>query len=419
MDLQVLNLTLLYVEDDADTRKSLSELFKNKVSKLFVAEDGVEALKIFKENSIHCIISDFQMPRMNGNELCREVKKHNPQVDFILLTAYNDSDLLINAIDAGVDKFLKKPIQAEELFSTLSKISIKYADKFKLEKSTICLQEAEKIALLSYWSININNRIIEFSSEAYRLFGLDPNTPAKYIDFANIAIEEDRERFIEIFEQRVFQEANINEVIVIKTSLGRQIYLHIVTRKWVSSVCGDKHIVGIFQDVTSYETKKNELIIENLSDPILKISNKKHIIVELERLVKLSKRYDYTIGVIFFDIDNFKAINEKYGHIVADDLLVELSELIKKDIRESDLFGRWGGDEFVLISGYSSAESTILLAEKISKKINSNLWKCKINLTISMGLSFYEESDDSYSLLERADSKMLEAKHSGKNRYHY
>jgi len=420
MDSDILNLTLLYVEDDADTRKSLSQLFENKVRKLFVAKDGAEALKIFKENNIHLIISDYQMPNMNGNELCSMVKQINPQITFVLLTAYTNTNLLIDAIDTGVDKFLQKPIQAKKLFNILNDIERKILNTFEFEKSNVCLQEAEKIALLSYWDVNLNTQEIEFSLEACELFDFKTQEKNKcYMDFANIVIKEDREKFIDIFINRVFHDEVIDEIIAITNSSGNILYLHIIAKRWESSICGNKHVVGIFQDVTTYEHQKQRLIKENLSDPMLKISNKKNIILELEKLIKLSKRYGHSIGVIFFDIDDFKAINEEHGHLVADDLLFELSQLIQNNIRQSDVFGRWGGDEFILLIGYSSPDSTIELAQKISNRINNFNWKCKVNLTISMGLAFYEQHDDAYKLLNRADKKMLEAKHSGKNRYNY
>ena len=77
MNTQLLNITLLYVEDDEDTRVALSEVFKKKVKKLYVAKDGVEALELFKQHNIHIVISDLMMPEMDGNELCSEIKKLN------------------------------------------------------------------------------------------------------------------------------------------------------------------------------------------------------------------------------------------------------------------------------------------------------------------------------------------------------
>ncbi|MEA2091391.1 MAG: response regulator, partial [Campylobacterota bacterium] len=151
MSFKSLDLTLLYVEDDDNARMRLTEVFKHKVENLYVAKDAIEALELFKKHYIHFIISDFQMPNMNGNELCSAIKKINPSVCFVLLTAYNDSNLLINAIDVGVDKFLQKPVNAKKLFNVIDAIYEKIMNKFQLEKSRVCLQEAEKIALLSYW----------------------------------------------------------------------------------------------------------------------------------------------------------------------------------------------------------------------------------------------------------------------------
>jgi diguanylate cyclase (GGDEF)-like protein len=397
LDKDFLNtLTILYVEDDADTRKSLTELFQNKVNKLYVAKDGDEALEIFKQHTIHFIISDYRMPNMNGTELCAKVKELNFHTCFVLLTAYNDTGLLIDAIDSGVDKFIQKPVDSEKLFNTMSAIEIKIMNKFKLEKSTICLQEAEHIALLSYWEVNIN-----------------------YKDILSIVSTEDKVKFIEIFEIRVFQDDKIDEIITINKTNDEKIYIHIIAKRWTSSACGGKHVVGMFQDVSHYELQKIKLIKESQLDTLLNIRNKKYILLELEYLIDSSRRYGHPIGVIFFDIDDFKAINDKYGHLIADDILIELSNLIKCDIRKSDLFGRWGGDEFVIITGHSSQHATIELAQKVTNKTIEHKWLYDISLTVSMGLSFYEDGDDINTLLHRADLKMLEAKKDGKNRYSY
>jgi len=421
MNSRVLNLTMLYVEDDADTRKSLTALFQNKVKKLYVAKDGAEALEIFKKHKIHFIISDHRMPKMSGTELCARVKELNSYVSFVLLTAYNDTNLLIQAIDSGVDKFIQKPVNAKQLFGTMHEIEEKIMSRFQLEKSTVCLQEAERIALLSYWDVNLTTREIHFSQEALELFGItnEVESATLYSELAKSVYEKDREKFIKIFEKRVFEEDKLDEVIGMKNSDGVKVYIHIIAKRWESSACGNKHVVGMFQDVSHYELQKQLLIKESRLDPMLPILNKKHIFLELEKLIKSSKRYGHALGVIFFDIDNFKAVNDNHGHLIGDDLLLELSCVIKNEIRQSDLFGRWGGDEFVIVTGYSSPDSTIELARKINENIQKYKWTLNIHLSVSMGLAFYQIGDDVNSLLQRADEKMLEAKCNGKARYNY
>ncbi len=416
MNARKLKLTLLYVEDDKDTRIQLSEVFKQKVETLYVAKDGLEALEIFKKKHIHLIISDFLMPRMNGNELCGAIKKIQPLTTFVLFSAFNNSQILIDAIDVGVDKFLQKPISATKLFNILEEIEEQVINKFRLEKATVCLREAEKIALLSYWDVNLHTNTITFSNEAKELFNLS----GKAVDYTAFSLkvkENDRTTFLKVFEQKVFEDEKIDEIVVINNVNNKKIYIHIVAKRWESSVCGTKHVIGLFQDVSHYEEQKISLIKESQSDPMLKIYNKKFLTVELDNLIKSSKRYGHPIGVLFFDIDNFKHINETHGHLVADEILQELSSMIENDIRQSDTFGRWGGDEFVVITGYSSPDSTLFLGNKLLEKVNTHPWCYDIKVTISMGISFYEVGDDVESLLDRADKKMLEAKSQGKNRY--
>jgi len=412
-----LNITLLYVEDEEQTRERLTEVFEHKVKKLYVAKDGEEALELFKKHHIHLIISDYRMPKMNGNELCMNVKELNPLVSFILLTAFNDSTLLIEAIDSGVDKFLQKPVNAKKLFNVLDEINKRVTDKFELEKSMVCLQEAEKIALLSYWSVNLHSKQINFSKEAKELFHISDTDFKDYKTFASKVKNTDKIRFLDIFERRVFEDEKIDEVVIINNQNSKDTYIHIITKRWTSSACGTNHVIGLFQDVTHFEVEKIRLLKENQLDPVLKIANKKYLANELNILINSSKRYGHNIGVLFFDIDDFKDINERYGHLKADDVLIELSNMISSRIRQSDIFGRWGGDEFVILASQSSPTSTMNLGDKIIKMINNHNWVHDIDVTISMGISFYEFNDDVQSLLDRADMKMLEAKKCGKNKY--
>ncbi|MEA1956280.1 MAG: diguanylate cyclase [Campylobacterota bacterium] len=410
-----LNLTMLYVEDEADTRERLSEVFKHKVQTLYVAKDGKEALELFKKHQINFIVSDFNMPNMNGIELCNAVKKINRHIFFTLLTAFDDFELLTNAIDAHVDKFLKKPVNAKKLFQTLDNIYEKIENEFQLERSTVCLQEAEKIANLAYWDVNLSKKEIHFSKEVYELFNL--KEPLNHIELSKIIVDDYKDKFLDIFNTKIFTEENIDEIISICDKNSQLKYFKVTAKRWKSSICGKWHLIGIFQDITHFELQRLELLKESQSDPMLKISNKKRISSQLEDLIKSSKRYGHPIGVIFFDIDNFKGINDKYGHLAADCILVQLAQLIQKNIRQSDFFGRWGGDEFIIINSHTNPDAVITLTNKILEKIKEFNWEKNINLTISAGLSFYEAGDNVKSLIHRADLKMIDAKNSGKNRY--
>ncbi|RLA84050.1 MAG: hypothetical protein DRG78_02510 [Epsilonproteobacteria bacterium] len=115
------NFTILYVEDEKELQDILSSLFNGLFKKLIVASNGQEGLDMFTQNQaeIDLIITDINMPKMNGLDMCKNIRKVDSSIPIIITTAYNDNDFLHQAIDLGVDKFISKPINMEHLFKTI------------------------------------------------------------------------------------------------------------------------------------------------------------------------------------------------------------------------------------------------------------------------------------------------------------
>ena len=120
------------------------------------------------------------------------------------------------------------------------------------------------------------------------------------------------------------------------------------------------------------------------------------------------------------DIDDFKKVNDTYGHDVGDMVLIKLAETIKNDIRKEDLFIRYGGEEFLIILPNSNIENTYIVAEKIKKHIEDitlEIGHKHLKFTISLGISEIREGDSSiFDAIKRADINLYEAKRNGKNR---
>jgi diguanylate cyclase (GGDEF)-like protein len=121
--------------------------------------------------------------------------------------------------------------------------------------------------------------------------------------------------------------------------------------------------------------------------------------------------------VLLIDIDYFKSINDEHGHLVGDDILKELSRLIDQQIRESDLFGRWGGEEFIIVASESSVTDAESLAEKLVNLVAQHDFGLPRPVTISIGLSMSLPEDTSVSIVQRADRALYKAKNSGKNQF--
>jgi polar amino acid transport system substrate-binding protein len=174
---------------------------------------------------------------------------------------------------------------------------------------------------------------------------------------------------------------------------------------------------GIYAYFNIQNQKKLEEQLLELSekDGLTKIYNRRKIDEILEEEIKVAKRYNEDLSLIFFDIDHFKKINDTYGHKVGDEVLIELTQLIKKNIRESDFFGRWGGEEFMIVFPHTDLNSAVLLAEKLRKIIEYSKIG-GVRVTCSFGVTEIVKYDTIETCSSRVDKLLYISKESGRNR---
>ncbi|MBS3809266.1 MAG: GGDEF domain-containing protein [Desulfobacterales bacterium] len=122
------------------------------------------------------------------------------------------------------------------------------------------------------------------------------------------------------------------------------------------------------------------------------------------------------LAVIMFDIDEFKAVNDFYGHDTGDQVLQEIAEVATKNMREADILIRWGGEEFLVVAPDTDMESAAVLAERLRKTIAGNKFSGPGKITASFGIAQYQKGDRRDSLIDRADRYMYLAKQKGRNR---
>ncbi len=162
--------------------------------------------------------------------------------------------------------------------------------------------------------------------------------------------------------------------------------------------------------------KELEYITEH--DLLTDIKNRRTYEKELEKQIHLSKRYEENhFGLIMFDIDHFKEINDNYGHQVGDKILKVLCSNISNHLRENDTFARWGGEEFVILCPYTNIEQLEHIAKNLQEVIKNIDFSPVPNLTISLGLTVYKKDDSEVSIQKRVDSVLYEAKRNGRNQY--
>ncbi|MDK9735948.1 transporter substrate-binding domain-containing protein [Vibrio sp. D404a] len=168
------------------------------------------------------------------------------------------------------------------------------------------------------------------------------------------------------------------------------------------------------------ELKKanKELQLISYTDSLTGISNRRMLDRSLVTELNRCKRYGGTVGLILFDIDHFKQVNDTYGHQVGDEFLMELANIVNKCLRRVDIFGRWGGEEFLAILPQTDIKTSCAKAEMIRCLIESTIFEKVGHRTSSFGVSILSENITVYEALEKADRALYYAKEQGRNQVH-
>lgn len=155
---------------------------------------------------------------------------------------------------------------------------------------------------------------------------------------------------------------------------------------------------------------------QSITDSLTNICNRSSFNDHLDEELGRASRYAIPLSLVIIDIDHFKEINDSLGHLKGDTVLVELTELIQANIRQTDIFARWGGEEFVLLVPESGSEATRNLAEKLCKLVAGHSFSIEHQVTCSFGITAYIPGDQASTFLDRADQALYVAKQSGRNR---
>jgi diguanylate cyclase (GGDEF)-like protein len=171
-----------------------------------------------------------------------------------------------------------------------------------------------------------------------------------------------------------------------------------------------------FKLIENDEKMQEEIKRLSEEDYLTKLYNRRKIHEIIETEIKRSRRYNSAFAVLLLDIDDFKMINDTFGHNAGDKVLIQFSSIIGQTVRESDIAGRWGGEEFLVICPETTTEGAISLAEKIRYNIENYTFEEAGNITASIGVAGAQHGDNVKSLIFRADEALYSSKKAGKNR---
>jgi diguanylate cyclase (GGDEF)-like protein len=217
-----------------------------------------------------------------------------------------------------------------------------------------------------------------------------------------------------IFSNKLFLEENI----VSRTYLLRNYAIGIILLTICLTIFALLLIGKVFdRSINRLALIRKEDALKFISDidPLTNISNRRSILTSIENAISNFDEYGTKFCLIMFNLDNFKNINDTYGHLFGDKILKKITSTISNEIRKYDTLGRYGGDEFLLLLPSTKISSGVEVAERIRKKIEGMNWEYEIAITVSCGIVEVKERDSLNCLLKRIDSFIYMAKKNGKN----
>ena len=392
------------------------KLISNKLSKPFNIEETLknEFLNIFTSSIKTKFIYSFEKKHSNKYLLSNSIA----QIPIALATKdkvnYISDLSSLKSISIGVLKDL-------DLISTLKKDypEINFIEITSIEDGMRKIKENKLFALID------NLYTLSHKIEEFKIDELKINNTLKYKIDMYLETDRKHEEFIKIINNAIFTLTEKEKSTILNN------YQLILYHKNIDLFYVLKFIIPLVILLTIFaflnyrlknEIKRRKQIEIKLSnfannDSLTNIYNRRKIEELCENELKRSERYENELSLIFFDINDFKIINDRLGHHKGDEVLIKIANIISQNIRSSDYFGRWGGDEFLIVLPQTNISKTKNIIETLENKLKDSDFNLDKNMKISCSFGFaeYEKNDTLDSLLRKADDSMYKIKNDYKS----
>ena len=393
----VMNIVLL--EDDIALNKAIRkvlELDGHYVDSFFNGKEIMNAL----DKRYDLYILDINVPYMSGLDILDSILLQNKRSKVIMISSNTDIQSIQKAYDIGCVDYLKKPFHIAELRAKINHLEIPTAHLYtsiKLKKNarTLTKKEAKLLnLLLDHLGLVVNYGMID--NYVYE-------SKTMTMDALRALVRRLREKLAyDIIENVVDQGYRVSHIPNIP---------HKETGTKVQ-----EHINALRRENSLLKMEKEILLKKSTTDPLTGLYNR----IKIQEIFLHEQQHfiqnDDQLSVILLDLDNFKSINDRFGHNIGDKYLQALAKTLMKTFRTIDIIGRWGGEEFIILLPKTSLDEAKEISARLKEQINAiNCPRLGLQ-TASYGLTTLMENDTLSSFVGRADKALFNAKEAGKNR---
>ncbi|WP_268796956.1 putative bifunctional diguanylate cyclase/phosphodiesterase [Pseudomonas huanghezhanensis] len=429
--------TLLIVDDEAHVLKLLSLVLNNQGYRTLTASSGEQALAMVEQDPPDLILLDVMMPGMDGYQVASRLKssKITANIPIIMLTSLSEHTAKLAGLETGAEEYLSKPVSTTELWLRVRNLlRLKaFGDYLKsrsliieeqLQQRTIDLERFRSAMDASDDSIFLINRttmtLVEFNRTASLVMGYPPNellqlSPAELSDASLEELEV-------LYDQLIAGKAPVEPVESrIRCKDGHHVPVEIHRQAYKTGA--DWIIVGIVRDITHRKEAEQRLLKMAHYDTLTGLPNRNLFYTTLQMGLTQAAINNWQLAVVTVDLDDFKMINETWGHLIGDQMLIELSQRLSHSLDVSDTLGRMNGDEFAMILMVREGQPSII---RMIDRVRDMLQKpYKLNgheasMTASLGIALYpDDGDEAQNLVKHAHTAMHRAKQVGRNTYRF
>ncbi|WP_159437914.1 diguanylate cyclase [Vreelandella massiliensis] len=373
------------------------------------------------------ILLDLNLLDSSGLDTISRCKAIATETPIVVLTGHDDMDFSLKALEAGAQDYLiKKGVEADALLRAMRYAMERHQLEQRLKESEERMTAAIEGGGLGIWEWNLKTDACYTNERLRKNVGFDaedetaPQTLSAWMARTHPddtdAVDEALKRHVKGEEKRYEIEYRL------KHKQGHWVWVfesgHVVDR---DSNGHPERMVGILQDISSRKEMEEQLRTLAMRDPLTGLFNRRSFMETMDSEYGRVKRHDdYHASILMLDIDHFKQVNDTYGHAAGDEILKHFARTISHTLRENDVFGRLGGEEFAILLPDTEREGSAYVAEKVRAAIAAMRVQAEgkaIRITTSVGMATLSANDKRPDgALARADAALYHAKQNGRNR---
>lgn len=401
-------IKVLVIDDTQKNLEVVGQILTDAGYDVTVANNGPRGIAVAKKVAPDVILLDVMMPEMDGYDVCRRLKteRNTKNIPVIFLTAKTECEDIVAGFKSGAIDYITKPFIKDEL---LARVKVHAELALKSRQEAMLAEMLDKYALEII--IDLDGKIRYVSSAFLRITGYDEE---EILDQSFDVLKHPdsfRSMLTDILESVTNKFTYYKEIDLI-TKHDEKLIVNTFAEPLKDQAENVKGAQCFMTDITS----KKELQKLSITDKLTNLNNRQKLDQVLSYEYSQFQRYTTPFSVILLDLDDFKTVNDSFGHITGDKVLVETAKILRSNIRDSDTCGRWGGEEFLIIVPKSVENDAILVAEKLRSSIENADFGIDKRITTSIGVAHITEGLSVVKLLSTADKALYKAKKSGKNK---